>query len=72
MAGFIRAFLGTLAAGFIFQNPTVLCFAAGTVTGVYLGQRYELPDIGATVQRGMDYWKEVEHELKKPKSDGPR
>lgn len=51
MAGFIRAFLGTLAAGFIFQNPSVLCFAAGTVTGVYLGQRYELPDVGATIQR---------------------
>lgn len=22
--------------------------------------------------RGVDYWKDVEHELKKPKSDGPR
>lgn len=41
----IRALVGSLVGSVLANNPGLIFFAAGTVTGIYVEQTYGLPDL---------------------------
>ncbi|GMH42288.1 hypothetical protein BSKO_10207 [Bryopsis sp. KO-2023] len=63
----IRGLLGSFVGAVLANNPGVVFFLAGTVTGVYVEQAYKLPDLEEQVKMYIDKLKNLEQDLKKDK-----